>query len=62
MGDAIATGVSVRVTGMSSMERGSEGIVQAIRQGWGGKEAVVLTPGVLRPRVFTVPLADLSKK
>jgi hypothetical protein len=62
MGDTIATGAEVRVTGMSSTERGSEGVVKAIRRGWAGKEAVVESPGLLRQRVFTVPLMDLSKK
>ena len=61
MGDGIARGVNVKVTGMSSMERGAEGVVKAIRQGWTGKEAVVVAPGALRPREFTVPVVDLSR-
>ena len=61
MGDAIATGVNVKVTGVSSMERGAEGVVKTIRPGWAGKEAVVVTLGVLRSREFTVPVADLSR-
>lgn len=61
MGNAIAEGVRVKVTGISSTEHGAEGIVKAIRPGWAGREAVVVTPGVLRPREFTVPLADLSR-
>ncbi|MBO0607895.1 hypothetical protein [Myceligenerans salitolerans] len=62
MGDAIATGVEVRVTGASSTEHGSEGVVKAIRRGWTGMEAVVESPGLLRKREFTVPLVDLSRK
>jgi hypothetical protein len=62
MGDAIATGVNVKVTGMSSMERGAEGVVKIIRRGWGGNEAVIVSPGLLRSREFTVPVADLSRK
>ncbi|MFD2028593.1 hypothetical protein [Promicromonospora aerolata] len=62
MGDGIAAGVIVKVTGVSSTERGAEGVVQAIRRGWTGKEAVVLAPGPLRSREFTVPVADLSRK
>ena len=62
MGDGIATGVNVRVTGMSSTERGAEGVVKTIRQGWTGKEAVVVALGALRAREFTVPVADLSRK
>ena len=61
MGDGIAAGVNVKVTGVSSTERGAEGVVKAIRQGWACKEAVVVAPGVLRPREFTVPVADLSR-
>lgn len=60
MGDAIATGVNVRVTGMSSTERGAEGVVKVVRRGWTGKEAVVVAVGPLRSREFTVPVADLS--
>jgi hypothetical protein len=63
MGDRIATGVLVRVTGVSSMERGTEGIVKAVRPGWaGGQEAVVVVAGILRSREFSVPVSDLSKK
>ncbi|MFD7023085.1 hypothetical protein [Promicromonospora sukumoe] len=62
MGGVIMTGVNVRVTGISSTERGSEGVVKAVRQGWAGKEAVVVAPGPLRSREFTVPLVDLSTK
>jgi len=58
---AIVAGVNVKVTGLSSTERGAEGVVKAIRQGWAGREAVVVTNGVLRSREFTVPLADLSR-
>ncbi|MBA8809612.1 hypothetical protein ACIGB8_18975 [Promicromonospora sukumoe] len=47
---------------MSSTERGSEGVVKTVRQGWTGKEAVVVAPGPLRSREFTVPLVDLSMK
>lgn len=61
MGDGIAAGVKVRVTGMSSTERGAEGVVTAIRAGWGGKEAVVVASGILRSREFTVPVSDLSR-
>jgi hypothetical protein len=61
MGDGIATGVNVRVTGVSSMERGAVGVVVAIRPGWAGKEAVVVAYGALRSREFTVPVADLSR-
>lgn len=61
MGDGIVTGDSVRVTGMWSMERGAEGVVKAIQPGWTGKEAVVVVPGVLRSREFTVPVADLTR-
>ncbi|MCP2264265.1 hypothetical protein APR03_001601 [Promicromonospora thailandica] len=61
MGDGIATGVAVKVTGVSSTERGAVGVVKAIRPGWAGKEAVVVAVGVLRTREFTVPVADLSR-
>ncbi|MFC6509932.1 hypothetical protein ACFQBY_15875 [Promicromonospora citrea] len=61
MGDGIAAGVAVKVTGVSSTERGSQGVVKAIRRGWTGKEAVVVATGVLRTREFTVPLSDLSR-
>lgn len=61
MGDGIATGVKVRVTGASSMERGTEGVVTLVRPGWGGKEAVVRVTGVLRSRDIAIPLTDLSK-
>ncbi|GAB3168110.1 hypothetical protein GCM10027059_30220 [Myceligenerans halotolerans] len=61
MGGAIAEGAKVTVTGASSTERGAEGVVKTIRPGWTGKEAVVEAPGPVRPRVFTVPLVDLSK-
>lgn len=61
MGDGIATGVNVKVTGVSSTEHGAEGVVKVIRRGWAGKEAVVVAPGVLRSREFTVPVADLSR-
>lgn len=60
MAGVIAEGVKVRVTGMSSTERGAEGVVKTIRRGWAGREAVVVAPGALRSREFTVPLADLS--
>lgn len=60
MVSAIVEGAKVRVTGVSSTERGAEGVVKTIRRGWTGKEAVVVAPGALRPREFTVPLADLS--
>jgi len=62
MGNAIVEGVRVRVTGMSSTERGAEGVVKTIRRGWTGKEAVVVAPGALRSREFTVPVADLSTR
>ncbi|GAB4083899.1 hypothetical protein GCM10028784_05290 [Myceligenerans cantabricum] len=62
MGEGITPGAAVRVTGASSYERGSEGVVTAIRQGWSGKEAVVVYQGPLRSREFTVPLSDLSRK
>lgn len=62
MGDGIATGAAVRVTGASSTERGTEGIVTTVRAGWGGKEAVVLVAGVLRSREISIPVWDLSKK
>ncbi|WP_369375086.1 hypothetical protein AB1046_10625 [Promicromonospora sp. Populi] len=61
MGDAIATGVSVKVTGVSSLERGAVGVVKTIRPGWTGNEAVVVSAGVLRTREFTVPVSDLSR-
>ncbi|MFI6424507.1 hypothetical protein [Promicromonospora sp. NPDC050880] len=61
MGDGIAAGVAVKVTGVSSIERGAQGIVKTIRPGWTGKEAVVVAAGVLRTREFTVPVADLSR-
>jgi len=61
MGDGIAAGVAVKVTGMSSTERGSQGVVKTIRPGWTGKEAVVVATDVLRTREFTVPLSDLSR-
>lgn len=60
MGMVIVKGVEVRVTGMSSTERGAVGVVKSVRQGWCGSEAVVVTQGVLRSREFTVPVADLS--
>lgn len=62
MGDTIAEGATVKVTGASSYERGAEGVVRKIRRGWGGKEAVVEAPGRLRSRKFSVPLTDLSEK
>jgi hypothetical protein len=63
MGDGIATGVPVRVTGVSSTERGAEGIVKTVRPGWaGGQEAVVVVAGILRSREFSIPVSDLSKK
>jgi hypothetical protein len=62
MANAIAEGVLVRVTGVSSTERGAEGVVKTIRPGWTGKEAVVVAPGALRSREFTVPVADLSTR
>lgn len=61
MVSGIAEGVRVKVTGMSSTERGAEGVVKTIRRGWTGKEAVVVAPGALRSREFTVPVADLSR-
>lgn len=61
MGDGIAAGVAVKVTGVSSTERGAQGVVKTIRPGWAGKEAVVVAVGVLRTREFTVPVADLSR-
>jgi hypothetical protein len=62
MGDGITAGVNVRVTGVSSTEHGAEGVVRTIRRGWTGKEAVVVAPGALRSREFTVPVADLSRR
>ncbi|MDR7381999.1 hypothetical protein [Promicromonospora iranensis] len=62
MGDGIATGVLVRVTGPSSTERGTEGIVKTVRPGWAGREAVVVVAGILRSREVAIPLSDLSKK
>ena len=63
MGDGIATGVMVRVTGASSTERGTEGIVKTVRPGWaGGKEAVVVVAGVLRTREVAIPVTDLSRQ
>lgn len=61
MVSAIVEGANVKVTGMSSIERGAEGVVKTIRRGWTGNEAVVVTPGALRSREFTVPVADLSR-
>jgi hypothetical protein len=62
MGDGIATGVMVRVTGASSTERGTEGIVKTVRPGWAGKEAVVVVDGVLRSREVAIPVTDLSRQ
>lgn len=62
MGDGIATGVMVRVTGASSTERGTEGIVKTVRPGWAGKEAVVVVAGVLRSREVAIPVTDLSRQ
>jgi hypothetical protein len=62
MGDGIATGVMVKVTGASSIERGTEGIVKTVRAGWGGREAVVVVDGVLRSREVAIPLTDLSRQ
>lgn len=62
MGDGIATGVMVRVTGASSTERGTEGIVTAVRRGWAGNEAVVLVTGALRSREVAIPVTDLSRQ
>lgn len=62
MGDGIATGVMVRVTGASSTERGTEGVVKTVRPGWGGKEAVLVVAGILRSREVAIPVSDLSKK
>lgn len=59
---AIKTGAAVRVIGTSSYERGTEGVVKTIRQGWSGMEAVVVTRRGLRIREFTVPVTDLSRR
>lgn len=56
----IAKDVEVRVTGPSSTEHGTVGVVESVRQGWTGKEAVVKVPGFWS-RKFTVPVTDLSR-
>ena len=62
MGDGIAIGVKVRVTGASSTERGTEGIVKTVRPGWaGGKEAVLEVAGSMRSREVAIPVSDLSR-
>ena len=55
----ITKGTKVRVTGPSSTEVGTEGVVKDIQGGWTMREAVVTVPG-WQEREFTVPLADLS--
>jgi hypothetical protein len=59
MGEEIVKGSKVKVTGPSSTEAGTVGVVTVIRKGWTLTEAVVVVPG-WQPREFTVPLADLS--
>ena len=58
MGD-IGKGSKVKVTGPSSTELGTVGVVKLIRTGWTIPEAVVVVPG-WQEREFTVPVADLS--
>ena len=55
----ITKGTKVVVTGASSTEAGTAGVVKLIRNGWTMPEAVVTVPG-WHEREFTVPLADLS--
>ncbi len=55
----IASGMEVVVTGASSTERGTKGVVESIGPGWAVKKAVVVAPG-WRERKFTVPVSDLS--
>lgn len=50
----------VKVTGPSSTENGTEGVVLQVRRGWTGPEAVIEVPG-FRPRTVTVPLSDLTR-
>ncbi|GAA1874029.1 hypothetical protein [Myceligenerans crystallogenes] len=52
---------AVEVTGPSNIERGTEGVVESVRRGWTGREAVIVVPG-FRPRKVAIPISDLTKK
>ncbi|WP_344099739.1 hypothetical protein [Myceligenerans crystallogenes] len=62
MGEEITEGAKVQVTGAANYERGTVGVVTAVRRGWCGQEAVIEVRGLLRSRKITTQVSDLTKR